>query len=69
MLDRILICRALVEVAVQHPKAGGLALAGQLYSPHLDLPQRLAILDCLTKAAHQLAHSPLGLPRCAAQCM
>ena len=54
-------CRALVEVAVQLPAAGGLALAGQLYSPHLDLHQRLLILDCLGQAAGRLAHSPLGL--------
>ena len=53
----------MVEVAVQLPAAGGLALAGQLYSPHLDLHQRLLILECLGQAADHLAHSPLGLDR------
>ena len=49
---------------MQLPHAGGLALASQLYSPHLDLHQRLLILDCLGQAAGQLAHAPLGLDRC-----
>ena len=40
-------CRAMVGLAVQLPAAGGLALAGQMYSPHLDTHQRLLLLDCL----------------------
>ena len=38
---------------------GGLALAREVYSPHLDMHQRLTILDALSTAARQLSQ---GLP-------
>ena len=38
---------------------GGLALAQEVYSPHLDMHQRLTILDALSTAARQLSQ---GLP-------
>ena len=38
---------------------GGLTLAKEVYSPHLDMHQRLTILDALSTAARQLS---MGLP-------
>ncbi len=37
------------------PFQGGLALAKEVYSPHLDMHQRLTILDALSTAARQLS--------------
>jgi hypothetical protein len=47
---------------VAAPLRGGLALAGEAYSPHLDTHQRLLILEALTAAARELRSSPGALP-------
>ena len=48
-------CRAMVALLVRVPLAGGLALAGDLCSPHLDVHQRLWVLDSLSAAAQEMA--------------
>ncbi|CAL8463180.1 g2714 [Coccomyxa elongata] len=50
----------MAALAVAAPRAGGLALAAEVYSPHVDLHQRLTLLEALSTAARQLA---LGLPQ------
>ena len=52
--------RAMVALLVRVPLAGGLALAGEVYSPHLDVHQRLWVLDSLSAAAQEMA---AGAPR------
>ncbi len=49
-----------MALLVRVPLAGGLALAGELYSPHLDVHQRLWVLDSLSAAAQEMA---AGCPR------
>ena len=44
-----------MALLVRVPLAGGLALAGELYSPNLDVHQRLWVLDSLTAAAQEMA--------------
>ncbi|CAL5229633.1 g12997 [Coccomyxa viridis] len=46
---------ALAAVCEAAPQEGGLALAKEVYSPHLDMHQRLTILDALSTAARQLS--------------
>ena len=50
--------RAMTSLVAEVPLEGGLALASQVYSPHLDLRQRLLILDTLSTAAQQLSLPP-----------
>lgn len=40
------------------PREAGLALAAEVYSPHLDLHQRLVVLDTLSAAALQMSTPP-----------
>lgn len=51
-------CRAMTSLVAEIPREGGLALAAEIYSPHLDLHQRLLILDTLSAAAQQLSLPP-----------
>ena len=48
----------MVSLVTEVPLAGGLALASEIYSPHLDLHQRLLILDSLSTAAREMSTAP-----------
>ena len=50
--------RALTSLVAEVPREGGLALAAEVYSPHLDLHQRILVLDTLSAAAQQLSLPP-----------
>ncbi|EIE21374.1 hypothetical protein COCSUDRAFT_56593 [Coccomyxa subellipsoidea C-169] len=53
----------MASLAAAAPRAGGLALAAEVYSPHVDLHQRLTLLEALAAAARQLASGgPQALP-------
>lgn len=51
-------CRAMTSLVTVIPREGGWALAAEIYSPHLDLHQRILILDTLSAAAQQLSLPP-----------
>ena len=48
-------CSCGAPVNMPGASQGGLALAKEVYSPHLDMHQRLTILDALSTAARQLS--------------
>lgn len=48
----------MTSLLVEVPREGGLALAAEVYSPHLDLHQRLVVLDTLSAAALQMSTPP-----------
>ena len=50
--------RAMTSLLVEASREGGLALASEIYSPHLDLHQRLLILDVMAAAATEMATPP-----------
>eukprot|EP00884_Botryococcus_braunii_P006828 jgi/Botrbrau1/16146/Bobra.0281s0003.1 len=50
--------RAIVGLLMAVPREGGRALVAEVYSPHLDLHQRLLILESLATAATQMAALP-----------
>lgn len=60
---------AMASLAATAPKQGGLALAGELCSPHLDTHQRLLILESLMGAAQRMRSSPTALMPPAAGCV
>lgn len=53
-----LFCRALTELLVSTPKEGGLALASHFLSPHMNLQQRLLVLDAMSAAAAAMSTPP-----------
>ena len=56
--DLVVSCRALASLLAIIPRDAGLALAAEIYSPHLDLHQRLLILDSMSAAALQMSTPP-----------
>lgn len=52
----------MTALLVEAPLLAGEALARELYSPNLDLQQRLLVLDGLGCAAHEMAQIPVALP-------
>ena len=54
--------RSMVALLVAVPEVSGATMTQELYSPHLDVHQRLLILETLAEAAQQMAD-----PRLAAQ--
>ena len=48
-------CRSIVALLVEAPMAAGDSLTQELYSPHLDVHQRMLILETLATAAQQLS--------------
>ena len=56
--------RAMTSLLVEASREGGLALASEIYSPHLDLHQRLLILDVMAAAATEMS-TPLSTARAA----
>ena len=57
----MVICRSIVALLVEAPHVTGDALTQELYSPHLDVHQRMLILETLASAAQQLADPQLRL--------
>jgi hypothetical protein len=55
--------RALASLLATVPEVVGDALLPDLYSPHLDMGQRLLLLDCLAAAAQQLANPEAAAPQ------
>ena len=55
--------RALAALAALAPLPGGDALLAEVYSPHLDVYQRLIVLDALCGAAKEMAADPRRAPR------
>ncbi|GLC37986.1 hypothetical protein PLESTB_000449000 [Pleodorina starrii] len=55
--------RSLVALLTLAPLPAGDALVPEVYSPHLDLHQRLTLLDALSAAAAELATDPRVAPR------
>lgn len=51
------MCSALVALLAAAPVSAGGALVGQVFSPHLDLHQRLLVLESLAAGARALARS------------
>ena len=56
-LKEWLVCSALVALLAAAPVSAGGALVGQVFSPHLDLHQRLLVLESLAAGARALARS------------
>lgn len=50
-----------MALLVAVPGASGTALTQELYSPHLDVHQRMLILETLASAARQMANPRLRL--------
>ena len=48
----------MTSLLVEASREGGLALASEIYSPHLDLHQRLLILDVMAAAATEMCTPP-----------
>ncbi len=55
--------QALAALAAAAPDQAGAALAAELFSPHLDMHQRLLLLDTLCSAAQGLSAPPAAV-RC-----
>ena len=51
-------CSATVALLASAPAPAGAALVGQAFSPHLDLHQRLFVLESLSAGARALSHAP-----------
>ena len=51
-------CSATVALLASAPSPAGAALVGQAFSPHLDLHQRLFVLESLSAGARALARAP-----------
>lgn len=51
----------MVALLVAVPEVSGATLTAELYSPHLDVHQRLLILETLAAAAQQMANPRLRL--------
>ena len=49
-------CRSMVALLVSTPEVAGAAFTSELYSPHLDVHQRMLILETLASAAQQMAN-------------
>ncbi len=54
-------CRSVVALLVAVPEVAGASLTSELYSPHLDVHQRMLILETLATAAQQMADPRLRL--------
>lgn len=54
-------CRSIVALLVAVPDVAGASLTSELYSPHLDVHQRMLILETLATAAQQMANPGLKL--------
>lgn len=54
-------CRSIVALLVAVPEMAGASLTSELYSPHLDVHQRMLILETLATAAQQMANPRLRL--------
>lgn len=52
----------MVALLVSTPEVAGAAFTSELYSPHLDVHQRMLILETLASAAQQMANPRAGLP-------
>ena len=57
-----LLCRSMVALLVTTPEVAGAAFTSELYSPHLDVHQRMLILETLASAAQQMANPRLRFP-------
>ena len=53
--------RSMVALLVAVPDVSGASMTQELYSPHLDVHQRLLILETLAEAAQQMADPRLRL--------
>ena len=51
----------MVALLVSVPAVAGAAFTSELYSPHLDVQQRMLILETLASAAQQMANPRLRL--------
>ena len=54
-------CRSIVALLVAVPEVTGASLTSELYSPHLDVHQRMLIMETLATAAQQMADPRLRL--------
>ena len=52
----MLVCRSMVALLVSTPEVAGAAFTSELYSAHLDVHQRMLILETLASAAQQMAN-------------
>lgn len=52
----------MVALLVSTPEVAGAAFTSELYSPHLDVHQRMLILETLASAAQQMANPRARLP-------
>lgn len=52
----------MLALLVSTPEVAGAAFTSELYSPHLDVHQRMLILETLASAAQQMANPRARLP-------